>query len=143
MIKEIMTNDHRECDSGFENIEFFISNNKKSEALILFNNWVKKNLIHFDIEENIIFPKLSEKLGMDIPPVKMMLLEHAQIKNLIKEMDISLRTDDIETFLGLADSCFMLIQQHNMKEEQILYTLIDNSLSDSSDLLVHIRERVK
>lgn len=138
-----MTQDHRHCDELFENIENFVSKKEFERAGILLENWIKKNLTHFETEEEIIFKKLDEKMGMIIPPVQMMLHEHSQIRNLIKQMRDSLKDKDSALFLGTAESCFMMIQQHNMKEEQILYPLIDKNLTNEAEFHELVKERIK
>lgn len=129
-LSAIMTHDHRECDVKFEHIEEAVSNKDFAKAEQLFTQWKKVNLRHFDIEETILFPETVNAMGMKIPPIMVMEMEHQQIKNCINQMETALSSKNGDDFLGFADTCMIMIQQHNMKEEQILYPMIDNALKN-------------
>lgn len=129
-LSAIMTHDHRECDVKFEHIEEAVSNKDFAKAEQLFIQWKKVNLRHFDIEETILFPETVNAMGMKIPPIMVMEMEHQQIKNCINQMEAALSQKNGDDFLGFADTCMIMIQQHNMKEEQILYPMIDNALKN-------------
>lgn len=143
MISELMTFDHRECDVFFENIDKLINNKDFVAARENIIHWMNKNFKHFEVEETAIFPTLASQLGIVIPPVQMMIHEHHQIRNLITEIVSSFETADIETTLGNIETCFMMIQQHNMKEENILYPLIDRELSHNDELDLTIKAMLK
>ena len=36
-----------------------------------------------------------------------------------------------DDYLGIADTLLILMQQHNMKEEQMLYNMMDQHLTDN------------
>jgi hemerythrin-like domain-containing protein len=40
----------------------------------------------------------------------------------------TLENQDQDAYLSLAESMMILLQQHNMKEEQMLYSMCDNML---------------
>ncbi len=44
-------------------------------------------------------------------------------------------------FLDLSETLMVLIQQHNMKEEQILYPMADNAIPDSASLVERMQAR--
>lgn len=54
-----------------------------------------------------------------------MRLEHQQMQETLAEMSKALGGNDLEEFLGQAETLLILMQQHNIKEEQILYPLCD------------------
>lgn len=139
-----MTHDHRECDEFFENLEEFVNNGDFEKASNLFNEWKKVNLRHFEIEENYLFPETAKSMGAKIPPIMVMEMEHQQIRNCINQMEMAINQNNGKTFLGLADTCMIMIQQHNMKEEQILYPIIDRSLSNlTSEAISKIESLLK
>ena len=56
-------------------------------------------------------------------------------------MTAALTDRDTEAFLGEAETLMVLTQQHNMKEEQILYPMTDRSLAgDAPDVVDQMRE---
>lgn len=61
-------------------------------------------------------------------PTQVMRYEHEQVRNLISNMAEALEKKDKDAALSLAESMMILIQQHNMKEEQMLYAMCDRTL---------------
>jgi len=54
-------------------------------------------------------------------------------------MEETLKNKNKDEFLSLGESPMILIQQHNMKEEQILYPMSDQHL-DSEEMVVKMSE---
>ncbi|MDE7316924.1 MAG: hemerythrin domain-containing protein [Helicobacter sp.] len=69
-------------------------------------------------------------------PVEVMTFEHNQMRGLLEQIQAALEKGDEEAFFGLSDSMMILLQQHNMKEEQMLYNMIQMHLGASNDELV-------
>lgn len=134
MIKMLMTADHRKCDEPFGMIEELAAAGKFEEMTPLFKVWKQKNLNHFDLEETILFPETEKGIGHRLPPVAVMLAEHTQIIRILDDMEKAVANKDKNEFLGLADTCMIMIQQHNMKEEQILYTIVENAVPMTEEL---------
>lgn len=135
-ISSLMTHDHRNCDLAIEEMEQFASIKDFNESLNAFTKWQDVNLAHFNIEEEYLFPETINALGMKIPPIMVMEMEHQQIKKCLTEIELALRQEDMEKFQHLIETCLIMIQQHNMKEEQILYPIIDKALYNKQDELV-------
>jgi hemerythrin-like domain-containing protein len=77
-------------------------------------------------------------------PTQMMRFEHAQMRDLIEQMERALNGRDGSGFAGAAETLLILMQQHNMKEENILYPMCDRSLATQADALgVVLRERLE
>ena len=54
--------------------------------------------------------------------------EHEQMRALVSQANDALAVRDKGQFLGLAETLMMLTQQHNMKEENILYPMMDQCI---------------
>jgi len=61
-----------------------------------------------------------------------MRLEHQQIRDTFDEMNNALASGDLEEFLGQAETLLILMQQHNIKEEQMLYPMCDRALGSAA-----------
>jgi hemerythrin-like domain-containing protein len=86
---------------------------------------------HLDIEERLIFPQLTEKMpGAALGPIPVMLAEHEQMKALLEAMDEAAREASTQRVLNLGDTLLMFTQQHNSKEEGVLYPLCEQVLAD-------------
>jgi iron-sulfur cluster repair protein YtfE (RIC family) len=55
-------------------------------------------------------------------------------------MEQALAKRDADAYLGLAETMLMLLRQHNMKEEQMLYPMADQALADSASAMVRNME---
>ena len=90
---------------------------------------------HFRMEEEHLFPSLVAAGGPS-GPVQMMRMEHAQMNTLIEQMAVALTHQDAQGYGGLSETLLMAMQQHNLKEEQILYPIADNVLPTERDSLL-------
>ena len=68
--------------------------------------------------------------------------EHRQMRQLLEQMRGGLAARDGDAFDGGAETLLILMQQHNMKEENILYPMCDSAL-DSSDVGPALVARLK
>jgi hemerythrin-like domain-containing protein len=129
-ISSFLTQDHRACDEEFANMENAVASENWEESNTKLNKFTENLLHHFDMEEKVMFPAFEDKTGMTQGPTTMMRMEHDQMRGLLED----LKTDVLETnknhFFGVSESLMMLMQQHNMKEEQMLYAMADNHLTD-------------
>ena len=88
---------------------------------------------HHGKEEGILFPALTnagiaEKGG----PIGVMLSEHAQGRELIKEMDAAVSgKEDHERFAHAAKEYSNLLQAHIAKENDTLFPVAEKALTDS------------
>jgi hemerythrin-like domain-containing protein len=69
-------------------------------------------------------------------PTAIMRSEHVEMRETLVGMEQALAKQDADAYLGLAETMLMLLRQHNMKEEQILYPMADQALADSASTMV-------
>jgi hemerythrin-like domain-containing protein len=91
---------------------------------------------HFGVEEGELFPAFERRTVMTDGPTEMMRMEHAEIRELLAQLRAALEAADATEFLGVADTLNILMQQHNLKEEQVLYALLDEALGGEADALL-------
>ena len=128
-ISQYLTEEHRKCDAVYAEAEKAVVNEDWEKAKELFEEFKDKTLLHFKKEEEVLFPEFEEKTGIVMGPTQVMRMEHNQARELLGRMEEALKNEDKDTFLSLGESLMILIQQHNMKEEQILYPMSDQNLS--------------
>jgi hemerythrin-like domain-containing protein len=95
---------------------------------------------HFQREERVMFPEFENKTGMLNGPTEMMRQEHAQMRNLMSQLLEAIETNDKDKFFGLSETLMILLQQHNMKEEQMLYTMAQQHLSAEAPRIVEMMD---
>jgi len=134
-IDEVMTAGHRTCDRYFAEAEAAVADEAWSRAEDAWSHFSRVLDKHFTrFEEELLFPAFEEVNGPD-GPTQMMRMEHTQMRTLVKQMRSVLSVRDRQAFLGLAETLMLLIQQHNMKEEQILYPMMDQSIANAADFV--------
>jgi len=135
-ISMFLSKDHRACDDEFAVMENAISEDNWEVGTEKFAKFANDLYHHFDMEEKIMFETFEQRSGMVGGPTQMMRMEHAQMRKLIEELKIALDNKDKEAFLGSSDTLMFIMQQHNMKEEQMLYPMADQHISTDSPLVV-------
>ena len=92
----------------------------------------------------MLFPAFEAATGMSGGPTQIMRMEHAQMRDLLAQMDAALQQKNRDAFAGIADTLLIMMQQHNMKEENILYPMCDNSLAGAGlDVEGALRQRLE
>ncbi len=127
-IKQFMAGDHKDCDLLFAKAENAAASGDWETANQAFDAFVQAMERHLGIEEQELFPAFEEETGVLTGPTEMMRMEHEQMRTLFAEMKEALEQQQSDDFLGTADTMLILMQQHNIKEEQILYSMMDQRL---------------
>lgn len=128
-IATLMTQDHRACDESFARAESAVSRGKWDEAAVELNKFIAEMEAHFDAEESILFPRFEAVSGMTGGPTQVMRGEHVEIRSALGRMRDALENQDADDYSGEAETLLILMQQHNMKEENILYPMCDAQLA--------------
>ncbi len=134
-ISAIMAHHHRECDDYFSTMENAVSAEEWEAAERAWMAFRGNILNHFASEEETLFPAFEEVTGNRQGPTEVMRMEHEQMRSLLDELKQAMENRHAEQVLGIADTLMMVIQQHNMKEEQILYPMIDNALQQPAPII--------
>jgi len=77
----------------------------------------------------VLFRYVERAMGNSGGPVAVMRMEHEQVRELLQKLENSFEKQDQDGFLGTAETLLILMQQHNMKEEQILYPMAERMLA--------------
>jgi len=81
------------------------------------------------MEEEHLFPALPAAGGPG-GPVQVMNMEHKQMNSLPDNMAAVLANKNAQGYGGLSETLLILMQQHDLKEEQILYPIADRLLGN-------------
>lgn len=93
---------------------------------------------HFAVEEGLVFPAFERATGNSGGPTAVMRHEHAQMRGLLADLRAALLERDGEAYAGHSETLNIMMQQHNIKEENILYPMADRVLA-SAGLAPQIR----
>lgn len=134
-IVEFMSANHHACDEAFAIAEQAALANNWSEAETAFNNFRTELARHFRMEEDELFPTLVSA-GGPAGPVQVMRMEHAQMNTLIEQMAAAVSSQDAQGYGGRSETLLIVMQQHNLKEEQMLYPIADRVLATQREALL-------
>ena len=132
---QILPDHHRHCDDLFVAAEESAQRGDWAAAARSFKRFHGQMKAHFDAEESVLFPAFEEASGMSGGPTEMMRYEHEQMRNLLAQLEAACAAHDGDAYGGAAETLLMLMQQHNMKEENILYPMCDQALGADAERL--------
>ena len=139
-ITHTLTHIHRECDGFFVGAENAVVKNNWDEALRLFHQFRATMEQHLQQEEQVLFPAFEQRSGISMGPTQMMRMEHVPMRELLQAMQASLAERNRQQYLGQSETLLALMQQHNVKEENVLYPMTDRVLQgEQADILQHMR----
>lgn len=142
-ITEFLSQDHKACDEIFATLEQSMNDESWNDALEGYVQFRNEMQHHFDMEEKVMFPAFEEKTGMQgSGPTQMMRIEHEQMRGMIDELGQAVNNKDKNRFFDVSETLMMMIQQHNSKEEQMLYRMADRQLGDEALDIVSEMESV-
>jgi hemerythrin-like domain-containing protein len=124
------TQDHRDCDSRWADVEELLDTADVETALPAWQKFNTSMLRHLDMEEQVLFPAFDSRSGMGGGgPTAMMRMEHQQMRGLLDQIGEAMDAGDAQEAMDIGDTLLMLIQQHNVKEEGMLYPMAQNMLA--------------
>ncbi len=128
-IADIMTHDHRDCDHAFARAETLAASGDWAAAEQALLEFATALNTHFDAEEQRLFPRFEAVTGMTGGPTQVMRGEHADMRAMLGQLQAALAQRSADDFAGEAETLLLMMQQHNMKEESILYPMCDLRLA--------------
>jgi hemerythrin-like domain-containing protein len=135
-ITSFLGSDHLRCDDFFIQAETNVSNNCWEQAESDLAHFVEALERHFAMEEKVMFPEFEKATGSTGGPTAVMRMEHQQLRSIVALLQEALAARDADTYLGHSETLNTMMQQHNMKEESILYPMADRVLSGSQDDII-------
>lgn len=139
-LSEFLAHDHRSCDAHFADLEGAVQQGDWARADAALDAFVAATLQHFHGEEAVLFPALEAAMQQRHGPTEVMRLEHADMRQLLAELRQAVHHRDPAAVAGAGDTLLILLQQHNSKEEQVLYPMADRLLGNATEQLL---ERIK
>jgi len=124
---EFFTADHHECDELWAAVEAAAEEGDAPATVSAFEAFDAAMRRHFRMEEEVLFPALEAATGMTMGPTRVMRMEHDQMRGLLSQMAAAAR-GELDALVEQGDTLLMVTQQHNVKEEGILYPMAGGQL---------------
>jgi len=141
-ITEYMAADHRRCDELLANLEVAVNEDDWSQAARLTTEFLGAMERHLSMEEQVLFPAFEQKTGMTGGPTMIMRDEHRQMRELFQQLQWALDGKAGGEMLDTTETLLVLMQQHNMKEEGILYPMSDERLGEEAQQILSQMQKV-
>ena len=135
-ILQVMGENHRHCDEFFLAAEQAAQRGDMAACRARLAQFAAELEQHLSLEEQSLFPRFESATGMTAGPTAVMRMEHGQMRQLVEEMQAFAGNGDAAGFLASADTLLILMQQHNLKEENVLYPMLDRVLAGERDTLL-------
>jgi iron-sulfur cluster repair protein YtfE (RIC family) len=135
-ILDFLGSDHRACDDLFAAAEENVAKKNWESASKLFSQFHQAMDRHFAMEEDVLFPAFEAKTGNTMGPTQVMRMEHEQMRALINDMERAVTAGNDAEYLGLSETLNMIMQQHNLKEENMLYPMSDRVLAGNREAVL-------
>jgi hemerythrin-like domain-containing protein len=141
-ILDFLGGDHRACDDLFASAEVAIAKKNWDSARSLFGRFQTAMAHHLAMEENVLFPAFESRTHNSTGPTQVMRMEHEHMRALMQDMACAAAETNQDRYLGLSETLNILMQQHNLKEENMLYPLSDQVLGGERDSLIRAMEAI-
>jgi len=124
------TQDHRDCDAQWAEVEGILDSSGTEAGRDKWRVFEARMRRHFAMEEEVLFPAFNARSRMGGGgPTAIMTMEHEQMRGLLDQIGAAVESGDAEEAMNLGDTLLMLIQQHNVKEEGMLYPMAEDVLA--------------
>ena len=135
-ITDYLSLDHKFCDELFFTAKTFVENDNWQQAKEKFEKFFSTMNRHIDVEEKILFPAFEKAIGTPNGPTRVMCSEHIEIRKSLDNIQVAITNHDKDKFLLETQLFLNILQPHSAKEEQILYPMCDDNLSEEMDDLI-------
>jgi len=134
---------HKHCDEDFAAAEDTARAGDWDRCGAAFDRFRREIEGHFAAEEEILFPGFERRTGSVAGPTRVMRMEHAQMRSLLDQMAATVAARDAVGFSGNAETLLIMMQQHNLKEENILYPMCDQALAGDVEVEALLRQAIE
>ncbi len=143
-INDYMMKDHRDCDEIFDRARDAADAGDWDTASRAAGSFLARIERHIELEEDLLFPAFEESSGASAGgPTETMRSEHVQMRPLFEQMRSALAAKNARQYGEAAQALHEILMQHNMKEEQMMYPMLDQSLGNdgATRMVAQLRER--
>ena len=140
-IASSMTAHHARCDDLFVATEVKAAQGLWDDAARHFTRFRDEFVHHLRNEESVLFPAFESATGVQSGPTTVMRQEHDRMRALLAQIELALAARDMNLVDGYTTTLLIMMQQHNLKEENVLYPMCDAALGESAGELVSRLER--
>ncbi|GAA7766559.1 MAG: hemerythrin [Burkholderiaceae bacterium] len=126
---------HRDCDEAIEQVEACVRAKDWDAAAGAFARLESALQGNFSTEEQRLFPAFEQAVGFSNGPTAVMRHEHDEVRGLLDNAREWLELKDVAALAAELDTLVVLLQQHNVKEENVLFPMCQAQVKGLDTLL--------
>ena len=134
-ISQTLGGHHKLCDELFAKCEMAALERRWEDLEDVHARFASALEAHLRAEENVLFPAFELATGSTVGPTQVMREEHMQMRDIFGRLGQAASQHQSESYSDLGETLLILMQQHNLKEENILYPMCDRSLAQRAQEL--------
>lgn len=127
-LESFFTADHRRCDFAWAALEAAADDGDPHRIVGAWRAFAEAMQDNLRREEEVLFPAFEGETGMQQGPTVVMRMEHEQMRAVLEQMRGAAQLAQWDTVVDYGDTLMMLVQQHNMKEEGVLFPMAGRAL---------------
>ncbi|MBI2933122.1 MAG: DUF2249 domain-containing protein [Planctomycetes bacterium] len=129
-VTEYLQTDHRRLDALLGVVERLVEAGSTAEASARFAEFACGLNHHIEAEEQLLFPTFEEATGTREGPTAVMRAEHVEIRGFMEAVGHAIERQDRQGVAAFIRGLKGVLVPHNVKEEQVLYPMTDQSAGD-------------
>jgi hemerythrin-like domain-containing protein len=126
--------DHDRLDAVLYEVFALVSEGSLAHAAERFAEFDAGMARHIRLEDEVLFPEFRARSGLTGGPTELAGREHQVISEALADMKGALASGDAKAFFAARKKFLAVLPAHHAKEEQLLYPVIDESLSEDDRL---------
>jgi len=134
---DMLADEHSRCDELFAQAESAAQEGDLPRTEEIFGRLELGLERHFRMEEEGFFGEVERGMGfMGGGPTAVMRDEHQQMRGMLRRMAGTLADGNLDDYMATGETMLFLMEQHNMKEEQMLYPMAEDVLGAGMEELL-------
>lgn len=125
--------DHERLGVLLGDVSRLVGEGAHSEAAPIFAEFACGLSWHIDAEETTVFPMFEERTGITEGPTTVLREEHRLIRLQMDTVTGALRAGDRAAAALALSALEDTLDEHNLKEEQVLYPMTDGAMTDAAE----------
>lgn len=134
-ISSLLTEVHREIDERYTEAENAAGRDEMDRCATHFALFRDLMNDHLTFEEDVLFPAFERETRMQGGPTRAMVSEHQQIREMMNELAAAIGAADAARFIEVGETMAIYLHQHDMKEENVLYPMLDKVLGADAEIV--------
>lgn len=142
-VSNYLAHDHDRCDGLYADAVALVAAHDWEQAAVSFLAFAEAMRRHVEMEERVIYPAFEQLLANTAAPTQSLHAEHQLLCEIMYRMSMAIKRRDVIEFSDHADSFRLTTEQHNLKEEGILFPMFDKLLRPRYDELVRAMDGLR